>query len=285
MKIWITGEAGFIAHHFERLTNHEVINSLNNSYYNYFRTYPDRTGKKQIDIFDPSLKKIILQSETELIIHTAEISRVEECNKFQNQAIKTNIEGTFIIADIARSLKIPVVNISAPEEFFAKNTIYGYTKKSAQDILNIIQPNNISIVPGELYGAYKNGIINSILFNNKVWPPKLNMNIDAKKPFTYIKDFINGLDLVIKNLDSLLKQKINIAARSDYSLSDILDFYEESDFNYDYEIHPENDSLSEYVLDSNVITQFGWTIQYDLLKDFEKIKQEIRETIENDRQG
>ena len=110
MRIWFTGEAGFLAKSFTKWCKkygHQVVNSLEEDYYDYWRQSINSSKEKEINIFDPTLKTLIEKSGAEVIIHGAAVIDEEEINLDPEYTIKINIEGTARICKIARELEIP----------------------------------------------------------------------------------------------------------------------------------------------------------------------------------
>ena len=170
LKLWSTGESSFITRNYVRFSKkHEVVNRIGQNKYHKYRTYNSgyEGYENEIDIFNPALLDLISESKADMIFHNAAIVGTDYCTADPELAMKTNINGTMTIIQIAKKLNIPLVFVSTSvcyepttkkikEDFKLKpQTIYGYTKWAGEELLRVwMKSNYVSIVPAMLFGAY-----------------------------------------------------------------------------------------------------------------------------------
>jgi dTDP-4-dehydrorhamnose reductase len=149
MKVWVTGEAGCIARNLSDLySKYDVVNSLSENYYDYWRSQIT-SPIKELNIFDPSLPKLIRDSGAEAIIHTANINYDLAKNDPQ-LALHTHIDGAWVISKIAKELNIPLLNI---HPIYAKN-FYFETFYCGDRFIKTNAPQHATIELPTVYGKY-----------------------------------------------------------------------------------------------------------------------------------
>lgn len=281
MRVWITGEAGFIARGFQsycdKTKKHEFINSLSNDEYDYWRTH-SLSKTNEIDIFDPTLETIISRSGAEIIVHAAETK-----NKSYDNILRTNIVGSFYIFEIAKKLEIPLIYISSPDTYkitddfldenceLENNSIYAYSKNSAEDLIRMMLTNYTIITPGYLYGPYdNNGFITKLIQSHYGETDSVEMNIDPEslKSFLFIDDFSNLLGTIISNQKKYNEKKINACFEEYYSYSDIIESLEELGLSPEFYFRNELDVVKTRKLKNSKID--NWKPKTNLLEGLEK---------------
>ena len=293
LKLWSTGESSFITRNYVKFSKkHEVVNRLGISKYDPYRTYNSgyKGYENEIDLFDPNLLDLVSESGAEMIFHNAAIVGTDYCTKDPELALKTNINGTFKIIQIAKKLNLPLVFVSTSvcysptdqviEENFPINpqTIYGYTKWAGEEMLRVWMKNNyVSIVPAMLFGAYdlhsaSNKLIMSGLgkvegTQHILLDPKLD------KPFMFVENYMNGVDVIIDNFKSLDTQRINIAPHDYKPFGYVVDYITKTmGLKPDFELHPDKDYLGRHVLADTKLKQYGWKQTILLEEGLERVK-------------
>ena len=279
MKIWSTGESSFITRNYVRYSKkHEVVNRLGVGKYDSYRTYNSgyEGYENEIDIFNPALLDLVSESGAEMIFHNAAVVGTDYCTANPELAIKTNIDGTLAIVQIAKKLNIPLVFVSTSvcyeptpqviKEDFKLNpqTIYGYTKWAGEELLRVwMKKNYVSIVPAMLFGAYDlHSATNKLImsgYGKKNGTQHILLNPELYKPFMYVDNYMAGVDCIIDNFESLDTQRINIAPHDNKPFGYVVDYVTKTlGLNPDFELHPDKDYLGGHVLDDSKLQKFGW---------------------------
>lgn len=238
MKVWITGESGFLARAFVRHLSHKhnIENSYENDIYNYWRQnkfspqhYPE------IDIFDPTLKTLIERSEAECIIHTA--TMINHLPGKDHWMVRNNIEGSYHIAQAAKDLDIPIIFISYIDH---ENQIFDWTQKSILDMFNRLGVQYINICTEELFGPEDlHGNISQLLMSSigKIDTAEIYADIEKSKHYTFIDDFLDGLDIILDNILPYIHSNILIRSKNNKTLEDVIDYMSDKmEINIHYDI-------------------------------------------------
>jgi len=280
-KVWLSGESSLIGRNFTdfcNLTNrHIFVNSLENDEYDYWRK-TNLSKINEIDVFDPTLETIISRSGAEIIVHTVELTE----SKRSDVVIKTNIMGTYYMCEIAKNLNIPLIYISSQDCYkqsedllnekteIENNSIYSYSKNSAESLIKMYLDKYTIIVPGYLYGPKDNssfihGLISSHL--GKVEEVEMNINPELEKSFLYIDDFISALDEIIRNNEMYNKSKLNVNG-SHNTFSNVIEMLQEQGLSPEYDFNDRHDVIGTRKLKSSKINT--WKPIVSLEKGIEK---------------
>jgi len=249
MTVWITGEKGFVAKSFIKHSNINVENS--NESYNYWRqrvfTFQNES---EIDIFDPTLKTLIERADVDCIIHTATISKGKE-----HDIIRNNIEGSFYISKIAQELNIPILFISYINH---PNKIFNLTQDTIINIFKTLDVNYINVYTDELFGYLDtNGNISQLLLSSadKIDQAEINIDIESKHRYTYIDDFINGLNIILLNLNKYLNKDVYIMSNEEITLEDIID-YMSNDMEIDVNYNIQSNNIKDTIIKNTILDGF-----------------------------
>ena len=301
-RLWITGESSFISRNFAQWIDrnpgkYEFVNRLENEKYDYFRNYSSgyKNYENEINIFDPTLKTLIEESGAEMIIHHAAVVGTDYCESNANNALETNINGTLKIIEVAKKLDLPLIFISTSvcyqptedviveDHFLEPQTIYGMSKLAGEHLLKTWMKNNyVTIIPAMLFGAYdlhsaSNKLIMSGL--NKITDTvNIFLDPDYDKPFMYIDNYLDAIDIVIQNFEKLNRQRINIAPDDAKPFSEVITYIEEKmGLPITYELFPKNDYLGPHVLSNEKLKKLGWTQKISLEEGLDKVRKLIED--------
>lgn len=281
MKVWVTGEASVVAKSFqnycEKTKKHEFVNSLSNDEYDYWRKdSPIKTN--EIDIFDPTLETIITRSGAEMIIHAAETKRISDDN-----ILRTNIIGSFYVAEIAKKLQIPLIYITSPDTYkksedlltddtvVENNSIYTYSKNSAENLIKMMLTDYTIITPGYLYGPHDDkGFITNLIRSHygKIDAVEMNIDPESVKSFLYIDDFSNLLGTIVSNQEKYNEKKINACFEDYHSYSEVIEGLEELGLSPEFYFKDDLDIVCTRKLKNSKI--YNWKPKVNLLEGLEK---------------
>lgn len=220
-KIWVTNESSSFAKSFacwcEKTSKHVFVNSFYNGEYDYFRQ-DNLFREKEIDIFDPTLPNMISRSGAELIIHQLPITP-ERSKTNADYALRNNIEGSYYVIEAAKEVGIPIIFVTSKNYFNMQSSlgyydhsgfdIYDITVQTVENILDVSGVDHISVVPPFIYGPLfdegLSGLIKTAFGKEEV---VLNINTEESLPFVHVDDFLNGLDVVVENVESLTDKSV-----------------------------------------------------------------------------
>lgn len=148
-NVFITGESGTIPmrmQHSAAKFDLNIVNSqINQNYLTSVKKHQSfKLRQPEIDFLDVEALNKVNWSNVELIIHSGAFVGTDFCSSDPNMAIRTNVEGTKNIIDIANKYDIPLIYFSTTAIFDPKD--YGVNKPITEDT---------KINPKTLYGITK----------------------------------------------------------------------------------------------------------------------------------
>lgn len=262
-NVWITGENGFIARAFLRHLNdkYTIINSPKDEYWEYWRQNKFTAAHRpEIDIFDPTLPKLVERSDAQFILHTACPFEVDSSK--QHRTITGIIEGTYHVANMSNENNLPLIYIIYSQH---PNSIFSIAQDTAVDIIKEVCSNYIIIETDELFGPEDyHGSISQLLMSSvgKIDTANITTDIEKERHYTFIDDFLEGLDFVIQNHEKFYNNQIEIANKERRSLESIMDYMMNSmEININYNI--DDIDLPDFpTLESKSVRDLGWKEKY-----------------------
>lgn len=113
LKIFVTGGSGLLGSKIA-----EIALERGYDVYSGYCHYKPEFGKTvKFDLSDANSIKAINDVKPDVIIHTAALTDVDRCEVDKDLAYKINVEGTKIVADIARKLNSFLIYISSDYVF------------------------------------------------------------------------------------------------------------------------------------------------------------------------
>lgn len=230
-KVFITGEHGMIATAVTHYLLKERFSLVNWAYdcdenKSYINKYRNNTRELDITNKEEFITKVI-RTRPDFIIHTAAYVNSDKCDKYEEEAIEVNIEGTKNVVEAANLVGAIVVFLGTtatydPETYDGKSiveetlqkpkTLYGKTKLEAEEIVlkkSLKRP--IIIRPCFAFG----GIMDKHLEN-------------VNPELYYLRDTSSNLTKTIYNEVCKIKQSVkftlNSSFRKDYFSVDDLAF-------------------------------------------------------------
>ncbi len=145
MKIFITGGSGLLGSKIAEISLEEGYNV----YSGYNKNKPEYGDPVKYDLSNPkSIINVLNEIKPDIIIHTAALTDVDKCEIERELAYKINVEGTKIIAEIARKMNSYMIYISTDYVFDGTKGMYkeedetnpinyyGYTKLLGEKYCN-----------------------------------------------------------------------------------------------------------------------------------------------------
>lgn len=245
-QFWVTNETlGISKEIVKSLGRQNVVNFQQE--FDFFKTFISPvTGERDIDILDPTLKKLIEISEVDLIISTNTLTS-EQAEENKQSAITRNIAGILNLATISKDLGIPIIHIEYPTSY--SDDVYNMTTYCNNSIRNMFKFMNIPHVivkPPIIYGDFVDNPISRVLTSDEY---SVNIDPEKKKPFLHVHDFIKHLNLIIedvKKFDNL----VSIPPSEILSFEEIIDniYNENGSVNFIFNDKNDLDPTPEYVL-------------------------------------
>ena len=146
MRIFITGGSGLLGGKIAELASEKRYEV----YAGYCHNKPDFGEPVKFDLTKKSDFEVIYKTGAEVIVHTAALTNVDECETSKELAYKINVKGTKRIAEIATELRAFLVYVSTDYVFSGDKGIYkeddepnpinyyGYTKLLGEKYCNCI---------------------------------------------------------------------------------------------------------------------------------------------------
>ncbi|MGI0058011.1 MAG: NAD-dependent epimerase/dehydratase family protein [Nitrosarchaeum sp.] len=252
---------------------------------NHTKTYGIFHGSSQ----NPNVEKIHddissiqnMPNDVSTILHFAALTDIQICEKNPNQCFDINVNGTRNMLELARKndssfifassshvygkpSSLPInenfslnpLSIHAKSKVKAESICEEYTKLYGMKIIII----RIFSIYGPRSPPYSiiSRVINQILKNQKI----VLGNINTKRDFLHISDFLSAIDILIKkNLSGC--SKFNIGYGKSFSIKELsTKLLEISQKNLSIESEPHlirNNDIEELVCDNSKLKQLGWT--------------------------
>jgi len=121
MRIFVTGGSGLLGSKVAEI-------ALERSYevYSGFNTHTPEFGKPvKFDLADPdSVANVLKNIKPDIVVHSAALTDVDKCETDKELAYKINVEGTKVVAEMAKKLGFFLVYISTDYVFDGKRGMY-----------------------------------------------------------------------------------------------------------------------------------------------------------------
>jgi nucleoside-diphosphate-sugar epimerase len=244
-------------------------------------------------MFDPSLKKLIADSDAEIIFHAAAMTDRHLCEEKPELACHANIEGTIAIARAAKALVLPILYFSDISVFggtentlewecYSPNNVLGFTKAAAEDFICMTQPRHVVVLPGCIYGPGNQGSDITRLFESHMGDSvRIDTDPDCRRPYIYIEDFVTGIDTILANFFKLCEPEKNVRrlaiTNNSVTLDEIITHMEnEMNMTLNYEFHPETDKLGDKTVSADRLEALGWKPHYDIWEGLSQMREFYR---------
>jgi nucleoside-diphosphate-sugar epimerase len=232
-------------------------------------------------IHDDILTAKILPNDVSTILHFAALTDIQYCENNPSECYKINVEGTKNILELARKNDSNLIFASSSHVYGKPNSlpiletdplnpisIHAKSKVKAESLCEeyaVLYGINISIIrtfsifgSGSPSYALISRIINQILNNKKI----ILGNLDSKRDFLHISDFLDAIDVLIK---SKIKgcSKFNIGSGESFSVNDVCHNLlrisgSSNSIEFDSNLIRNND-VHELVCDNYKLKKLGWS--------------------------
>lgn len=158
MKILVAGGSGLLGRKFVSLLEreHEIVGTYHSEFYH---------GLISLDLNNEAqIYEVLSQEKPELVIHTAAMTDVAQCEEQKFEAFRINTLGTINLAKLCRDFRSKLVYFSTDYVFSGNHSpyvetdghhpinFYGLSKLEAERIIGAMFPEAIIIRPSILYG-------------------------------------------------------------------------------------------------------------------------------------
>lgn len=213
-KVLVTGANGFVSYYaIQKLLalSYEVIATGIGS--NRLPFSGDGFIYEEMDITDPiSINKVMTQFRPEIILHTAAISKPDECEINHSLADKINIEGTVNLLNAAHNQSAFFIFLSTDfvfdgnkgmykeEDSLVPVNYYGVTKQQAENAVKMYKGPWAIVRTVLVYGYSHSGRDNIVTSVAKALKRGDTLNIynDQVRTPTYVEDLADGIITIIE---------------------------------------------------------------------------------------
>ena len=212
MKIFITGSNGFLGQHLCKYFLTKEANIIASGKGSKRIPFLNNDVYVSLDLTNQdAVENEIVNIKPDIIIHTAAMSKPDECNNNPDACIACNIHATKYLTQAAQKVSAKLIYISTDFIFgengpHAENTIpaplnfYGQTKLDAEKLITAAELNYAIVRPVFIYGNIWEGLRPSFLHwvkNNLEQQKKIKVVSDQLRTPTYVYDICKGIDAII----------------------------------------------------------------------------------------
>jgi dTDP-4-dehydrorhamnose reductase len=210
-QILITGASGFLGSHLIRGLEKE--NTITGTYLRHRDGLPP-CNAISLDISDPLMvQQHLNQRNDDVIIHAAAITNPDECDKDREIALRTNVEGTGNLAEIAQEHGALFIYISTDLVFDGDEgdytesdpvspcNFYAETKRQAEEVVRSRCEKWIILRPALMYG-WGNSVSRSFidwLYGKLREGEEAGLFRDQFRSFLYVEDVARGIQRLINH--------------------------------------------------------------------------------------
>lgn len=251
MRVLVTGAAGGIGsslaiHLHKKEYELILVDNLRNGYLQNIPEYLiDRFY--HLDINSPEFENLVKQTKPEIIIHLAAITALPDCETNINECLRTNVEGTSNVINVARLNSVKRIIFASTSAIYENNEnvdgfreiqntnptlFYSLSKKMAEEICESFRKNyNMDILILRLFNVYgprqdiyrkSPPLINYIVRefkNNRI--PILHSNGQQSRDYVHIDDVCKAFENSISKKTSE-NYIFNICSGKTLSVNDIV---------------------------------------------------------------
>lgn len=195
-QIWIVNETlPFSQYIIDNIGKENVVN-LDPSL-EFFKTFKSFiTGGKEIDLFDPTLSKLLTRHETDYIISSFPLSRNQAID-YPELAIRNNIEGVYLLALSALKSKSKIVHINYFS--YLGPGIIQLCNETVEKIFDFVGVDYTIINPPILYDEKGYNPVYQLLESAYTEPKTIYFDPETTHPFMHTNDFARAIVKMIRD--------------------------------------------------------------------------------------
>lgn len=212
MKLILTGANGFLGQHLSLYMYNKI-----------YDVYPVSRGPKRIPLGElpyyqleltdkQAVLNFVLQVQPDVIIHTAAMSKPDECHNNQAECILHNITVTQYLLEAAKQVSARFIYVSTDfiygeggphSELAIPNPLnfYGESKLMAENLVKLSGLRHNIVRPVFIYGAHWEGMRPSFIqwvSRNLTANLPIKVVTDQHRTPTYVLDICKGIDLLLQ---------------------------------------------------------------------------------------
>ncbi len=298
-KVLITGELGMTARILEKVLqeDYDVVWSANNRNLNWCNWKNVYGEGVELDICNQELMKHVIEDvcQPDIIIHSAGVVNTKLCEQMPEQAIKSNVEGSWDIANLANKNGCKLVYFSTTAIYDVNkygydnpitedsqkspSTLYGITKYAGELICkNVMRPDSLLIIrPCFMYGG-KNDNHSSLskAVKSAITGDIYDIYLDPMKykDFIYVDDAVNAIKIL---LDGEYSGDYNISRGQPIAFKNYVDRVEKiTGKKVHFKYFPKEDYLHDHIVNNTKIKKIGWSSKVILEEGIIRILEDIR---------
>jgi dTDP-4-dehydrorhamnose reductase len=215
MRIFITGITGFIGRHLVNMWQHDGQMVLMGSGRSAVRPVdlPEAVEYFPLDItYGKSVQAVLSLCMPDVVIHSAAISRPNDCETDRGISHTVNVEASVRIARICQALGIRLVFMSSDMVFgdhgpyseadpFGPVNYYGQTKQLAEEGITQVMPEAAIVRTVLVYGKKLPGLKDTFLhwvYNNLQAGKTIYVYTDQFRTATFVNDLCRGINSIVQ---------------------------------------------------------------------------------------
>jgi UDP-glucose 4-epimerase len=297
-KVFITGELGMTALYLDKLfsqnnSGYEIVWGASNREISHCTFNSVYGNGNELDICNyQALEYDISMTRPDIIVHLAGIVGTDLCNRMPEQAVKSNVWGSYNIAKLSVKYNCKLVYFSTtaiydPNAYHLGKPIredtsklpqthYGITKYAGELISKSTAAKNLLVIrPCFVYGG-KNDYHSALSKAVKSLHSGKNFDIFLdqvkSKDYLYVVDEIAAIKMLI---DQDRTGDYNISFGNPRPFGEYVNLVEkELSGKVNFTYYPETDYLHDHIVDNAKIKSIGWKPKISLLEGIELLASE-----------
>jgi len=220
--------------------------------------------------------------KTDILFHTAAHCKINEGTENPSLPHINNADGIHQVLEFVRKNKIPkIVNFSSSRVLSKERNPYVASKIYGEELTKAYSDcyglEFINVRPSTVYGPHKDitSRLITIWVQNAIKNKNLEIFGDKNKTldFTYISDFVDGIELLMNNWYKAKNQSYNISGEEEVNLTDLAHMIKDETHSKSRIIYKEPEIAQPQNVNVNIsrIKEFGFKPKVDINKGVRKL--------------